>query len=74
MRNIKFRGKCLKADDPLENWVVGSLLQYTNEKGEYKTQIVSPNGCYYDVNPETIGQFTGRKDNTVFGNTVTASK
>lgn len=60
MREIKFRGKDLNTND----WVYGDLeihrkdsrrlIHSYNENGDYNRQ--------YDVDEETIGQFTGLRD------------
>ncbi len=64
MREIKFRGK--RVDN--EKWVYGDLIQHRDGKVS-----ISPNSCRYGygavegfysvVNPKTIGQFIGLKDN-----------
>lgn len=61
MREIKFRGKSLATGE----WLYGDLLR--NEKGAFA--VVPPfkmnahNECSdYEVNPDTIGQYTGLKD------------
>ena len=63
MRQIKFRGKDLNTGD----WVYGDLeihrkdsrrlIHSYNENGDYSRQ--------YDVDSDTIGQFTGLKDKNV---------
>lgn len=62
MREIKFRGKRIKIEDPMERWVEGSLIDYTNIRDERVVRIMSRSGYMNDVNPETIGQFSGLKD------------
>lgn len=52
----------MKAEDPLERWIEGSLCRYTNIYDETVTRIMSPSGHMNDVRPETVGQFTGLKD------------
>lgn len=61
-RTIKFRGKRLKTDDPLERWIEGSLVEYTDIYDHKQLRIVSSSGHYNDVSPETVGQFTGQLD------------
>ena len=61
-RTIKFRGKRLKTDDPLERWIEGSLVEYTDIYDHKQVRIVSSSGHYNDVSPETVGQFTGQLD------------
>ena len=62
MREIKFRGKRIKIEDPMERWVEGSLIDYTNIRNERVIRIMSRSGYMNDVHPETVGQFTGLKD------------
>lgn len=61
-RAIKFRGKRLKTDDPLERWIEGSLVEYTDIYDHKQVRIVSASGHHNDVYPETVGQFTGMLD------------
>lgn len=61
-REIKFRGKRIKADDPLERWIEGSYIEYTNIRDEKVVRIMSKSGYQNEVNPDTIGQFTGLYD------------
>lgn len=61
-RAIKFRGKRLKTDDPLERWIEGSLVEYTDIYDHKQVHIVSSSGHHNDVSPETVGQFTGLCD------------
>lgn len=55
MREIKFRG--LRADG--KGWVYG--LPYSSMYDEYIDQIVEWD-CHHDVDPSSVGQFTGLKD------------
>jgi uncharacterized phage protein (TIGR01671 family) len=52
MKNIKFRGKKKKGD---RKWVYGSLLQ-----DEGRCYVGA--GQLIEVEPETVGQYTGLKD------------
>lgn len=61
MREIKFRGKSKKDG----KWIYGDLLR--NVDGDFA--VVQPFGIHmnnycdpYEVNPDTIGQYTGLKD------------
>lgn len=61
MREIKFRGKSKKDG----KWLYGDLLR--NVDGDFA--VVQPFGIHmnnycdpYEVNPDTIGQYTGLKD------------
>lgn len=59
-REIKFRGKDIKG-----NWRYGDLmtLEHFISNSEGKYQIGDFNtGVVYEVDPETIGQYTGLKD------------
>jgi len=73
MRQIKFRGK--KIDN--EKWVYGYYFktpltdEATGSKPEdgwyflsgRERHCIAQNNCVYEVIPETIGQYTGLKDN-----------
>lgn len=50
-RPIKFRGKCLKAGE----WFYGSLVLLNDRAFLYVPEMI-------EVDPETIGQFTGLTD------------
>lgn len=56
MREIKFRGKRIDNGE----WRHGDLLtEYIHHEG----LTIVENGCiYYEVNPDTLGQYTGLKD------------
>jgi len=56
MREIKFRGKFLCTDE----WVYGDLIHKRYDKGA--VMIQDENGMGYDVDPESVGQYTGLKD------------
>ena len=62
-REIKFRGK-VKHHDPMTNpengWVEGYYLQDLTQ-GEMRSYIFNC-PCYWEVLPETVGQFTGLLD------------
>lgn len=62
-REIKFRAK-VKHHDPMINpengWVEGYYLQDLTQ-GEMRSYIFNC-PCYWEVIPETVGQFTGKKD------------
>lgn len=59
MRQILFRGKRNKQEDPLERWIEGSYIKYTDIRDKKVIRIASSCGYMNDVIPETIGQFTG---------------
>ena len=62
-REIKFRGK-VKHHNPMTNpengWVEGYYLQDLTQ-GEMRSYIFNC-PCYWEVIPETVGQFTGMFD------------
>lgn len=63
MREIKFRGKRLDNGE----WLYGSLLvsHFKDDKKEryFITQFSGNYTFEHEVNPATVGQFTGLKDN-----------
>jgi hypothetical protein len=69
MRTIKFRGKYSKAG----NWVYGyyvkrNWLHYISPKhNDISIDRRKWNDGWIEVNPETIGQFTGLYDSTKYG-------
>lgn len=61
MRKILFRGKSIENN----KWVYGDLIREKKSFGKICTRIyrTTNNGWeLIDVNPETIGQYTGLKD------------
>ncbi len=62
MRTIKFRGKRTKQEDPSERWIYGTLAAWRDIYDRERTCIVSKSGYHNDVDPETVGQFTGLRD------------
>ena len=62
MREIKFRGrsatKCAALDIKFGDWVYGSFIQ-TNVDAPC---IISGNGEQFEIDLETLGQFTGLTD------------
>lgn len=61
MRDIKFRGKCEIGEDVI--WVYGDLLQPTDLLDIYEiSDCDSIDGSRYEVDRNTIGQYTGLKD------------
>ena len=74
MREILFRGKAISADNDLDGkWIFGQLVvRPDNDDGIDKTFIcesghrfircLSKMPCTYEVDPETVGQFTGLTD------------
>lgn len=60
MRDIEFRGK--RTDNG--EWVYGNLVRGCDEKYAYIVEFGNKEMCrnYVDVNPETVGQYTGLTD------------
>lgn len=61
MRTIKFRGKRIDNGE----WVYGYLFKLNHTELEGKIYIIPDFASavyYYEVDPETIGQYTGLKD------------
>ena len=56
MREIKFRGKFLCTGE----WVYGDLIHKRHDRGA--VMIQDENGMGYDVDPESVGQYTGIMD------------
>lgn len=62
MREIKFRGKCIpEFPHPVAKWVYGSFVSGKLILSPYKERNEKRN-FWYEVDPETVGQFTGIKD------------
>lgn len=60
MRDIEFRGK--QTDNG--EWVYGNLVRGCDEKYAYIVEFGNRELCrnYVNVNPDTVGQYTGLKD------------
>lgn len=60
MRDIEFRGK--RTDNG--EWVYGNLVRGCDKKYAYIVEFGNEELCrnYVDVNPETVGQYTGLED------------
>ena len=60
MRDIEFRGK--RTDNG--EWVYGNLVRGCDEKYAYIVEFGNNELCrnYVNVNPDTVGQYTGLKD------------
>ena len=60
MRTIKFRGKNIETGE----WVYGFYTQggYIREDGTTKVRHIIHSDILYDVQEETVGQFTGLYD------------
>lgn len=60
MRDIEFRGK--RTDNG--EWVHGNLVRGCDEKYAYIVEFGNRELCrnYVNVNPDTVGQYTGLKD------------
>lgn len=68
MRDIKFRGKSTETKLHTAQWRFGSLLTPPNEACKpliyqrFSRPMHDGNGYWYEVEAETVGQFTGLKD------------
>lgn len=60
VHDIEFRGK--RTDNG--EWVYGNLVRGCNEQYAYIVEFGNKELCrnYVDINPETVGQYTGLKD------------
>lgn len=58
-RKIIFRGKSFIT----KKWIFGNLIKDTLEDDDSSFTYIRANSCEYQVLPETIGEFTGFKDN-----------
>lgn len=58
MRTIKFRGKRLDNGE----WIYGSYVPHYDFFGTIKNEMVDENGNLFEVDPATVGQYTGLKD------------
>ena len=60
MRDIEFRGK--RTDNG--EWVYGNFVRGCDKKYAYIVEFGNEELCrnYVDVNPDTVGQYTGLKD------------
>lgn len=60
MRDIEFRGR--RTDNG--EWVYGNLVRGCDEQYAYIVEFGNKELCrnYVDIDPETVGQYTGLKD------------
>ena len=56
MREILFRAKRLDNG----KWIYGALLQCVDK--QYILEVITGEVEYYEIDPETVGQYTGRMD------------
>ena len=56
MRTNKFRGIIKNPDELFDEWVYGDLIHYANGTIAIRQQET---GQEFEVDPETVGQFTG---------------
>lgn len=61
-RTIQFRAKRTKSEDAQERFIEGSLLSFLDIHGKRVYHIVSDSGMRNDIQPDTIGEYTGLKD------------
>ena len=57
-REIKFRGKRVDNGE----WVTGFLVRFSEESASIVKQYGTMDISIYDVDPKTVGQFTGLRD------------
>ncbi len=58
MRTIKFRGKRIDNGE----WIYGSYVPHYDFFGTIKNEMVDENGNLFEVDPATVGQYTGLND------------
>lgn len=58
MRTIKFKGKRIDNGE----WIYGSYVPHYNFFGTIKDEMVDENGNLFEVDPATVGQYTGLND------------
>ena len=61
-RTIQFRAKRTKSEDAQERFIEGSLLSFLDINGKRVYHIVSDSGMRNDIQPDTIGEYTGLND------------
>ena len=61
-RIVLFRAKRVKADDPQERFIEGSLLSFQDIHGNRVCSIVSDAGKRNEIQLDTISEFTGMND------------
>lgn len=61
-RTIQFRAKRTKSEDAQERFIEGSLLSFLDIHGKRVYHIVSDSGMRNDIQPDTIGEYTGLND------------
>lgn len=61
-RTVLFRAKRVKAEDPQERFIEGSLVSYIDMHGKRVYSIVSDAGMRNDIQAGTLGEFTGLND------------
>jgi len=62
MREIKFRGKIIDKGYKYGEWVYGGLYCVRDEWNNVTCYIVTEKWQTYRVDPETVGQYAGKKD------------
>lgn len=58
MREIKFRGKRVDNGE----WVYGWLYKWCRQEGGIERYSIQNDSGAYQIDPKTVGQFTGLKD------------
>lgn len=59
---LKYRAKIQKIEDPLERWIEGCYIEFTNIRGEKQKSIVTESGCQNLINENTLSIFSSLYD------------
>ena len=62
MREIRFRGKCIEDCELKGQWLYGHYLKSASHFIAVDQGLVDGHFKLYQVDPETVGQYTGLKD------------
>jgi len=62
MREIRFRGKCIEDCELKGQWLYGYYLKSASHFIAVDQGLVDGHFKLYQVDPKTVGQYTGRKD------------
>jgi uncharacterized phage protein (TIGR01671 family) len=63
MREIRFRGKCIEDCELKGQWLYGHYLKSASHFIAVDQGLVDGHFKLYQVDPKTVGQYTGLKDN-----------
>lgn len=59
---LKYRAKRQKIEDPLERWIEGCYIEYTNIRGEKQKGIVTDSGFQNLIDEKTLSIFSSLTD------------